>query len=74
MYERLAFLIDAAIDRWTSKSPKAAVLATNIALVVGIAASAVPYIPYVAPLVTIPMWTIQLSSFLVALTAKMTKQ
>lgn len=74
MYEKLAFLIDALIDRWTSKSPKAAVLATNIALIVGVAASAVPYIPYVAPLVTIPMWTIQVSSFLVALSAKMTKK
>lgn len=74
MYEKLAFLIDALIDRWTSKSPKAAVWATNIALVIGIAASAVPYIPYVAPLVTIPMWTIQVSSFLVALSGKMTKK
>lgn len=74
MYEKLAFLIDALIDRWTSKSPKAAVWTTNIAFVIGIAASAVPYIPYVAPLVTIPLWSIQLSSFLIALTAKMTKK
>lgn len=74
MYEKLAFLIDAAIDRWTSKSPKAAVYVTNIALVVGIVSSAVPLIPVVAPLVTIPTWVIPVSSFLVALTAKMTKQ
>lgn len=73
MYDTISNMIKIAVDRWTSKSPKAAVYVTNISLVVGIAASILPYIPTVLP-VTIPLWSIQLSSFLIALTAKMTKK
>lgn len=73
MHEKLSDLIKISVNRWTSKSPKAAVYVTNISLVVGIAASILPYIPTVLP-VTIPLWSIQLSSFLIALTAKMTKK
>ena len=73
MYDTISNMIKIAVDRWTSKSPKAAVYVTNISLVVGIAASILPYIPTVFP-VTIPLWSIQLSSFLIALTAKMTKK
>ena len=73
MYDKLSELIDLAVDRWTSKSPKAAVYVTNIATAVGIVSALIPILPAVFP-IAIPTWAITVSSILIAVTAKMTKK
>jgi len=64
---KLAHLVHLAIRRWTSKSPKAYRLITDVSLGIGIAATALPLLP-----ITIPVWTVSAGAFLLALSAKMT--
>lgn len=65
--DKLARLTQLLIRRWTSKSPRAYRLITDVSLGVGIAATALPLLP-----LTLPAWVIPAGAFLAALSAKLT--
>ncbi len=65
--DKLSTLARIALERWTKKSPKTYRLITDISLGVGLAATALPFLPII-----LPAWVIPTSAFLVALSAKLT--
>jgi hypothetical protein len=65
--DKLAELLEMAIRRWTAESPKAGKIVTNIALGVGIVATAITVIPF-----TYPGWVLPVVAFAIALSAKFT--
>lgn len=65
--EKLAKIIHLAIKRWTTKSPKAYRIITDVALGAGIASTTLSLLP-----VTLPAWVIPASAFLMALASKFT--
>ena len=67
--DKLAKMVAVLIDRWTSKSPKAAQITTDVALGIGIVATVVTLIP-----ITMPMWVLPTTAFAIALSAKLTKE
>ncbi len=67
MYDKLALLTKQLIARWTSKSPGTYQTITNIALGVGVAATAVTFLP-----ITLPVWVLPASAFIIALGSKLT--
>ena len=67
MYDKLALLAKLLIIRWTSNSPKAYRTITDIALGIGLAASALTIFP-----ITLPVWVMPASAFILALGAKLT--
>ena len=67
-----AKLVAKLISRWSTRSPKAGVYITNIALVVGIVAIAIPFVPVVVPALVLPIWAVPAASFTTAFIAKLT--
>jgi hypothetical protein len=67
MYDKLALLTKQLIARWTAKSPRTYRTITDIALGVGVAATALTLLP-----ITLPVWVLPASAFLIALGSKLT--
>jgi hypothetical protein len=67
MYDKLALLTKQLIARWTAKSPRTYSTITDIALGVGVAATALTLLP-----ITLPVWVLPAIAFIVALGAKLT--
>ena len=65
--DKLTALTRLLIARWTSKSPRAYRIITDVSLGVALAASALPLLP-----ITLPAWVIPASAFIVALSSKLT--
>lgn len=63
--EKIAALLQAAIVRWTSKSPKTYRIITDVSVGIGIAATVVTLIP-----ITYPAWVLPATAFGIAFAAK----
>lgn len=67
MYDKLASLLNAAVVRWTSKSPRAARIVTDVAVIIGVSATVTSLLP-----IAYPAWVIPVSAFLIAFASKFT--
>lgn len=67
--EKLSSLFRLLIERWTSKSPRAYRIITDVSLGIALAATALPLLP-----ISLPAWFIPASAFIVALSAKLTTE
>jgi uncharacterized membrane protein len=84
MQKRLGEFLKIAVDHWTSKTPKNARRFRNTMLVIGITSSIISAAPIIMPIlipiipivssVTIPTWSISLSSFIAATAAQFLKE
>lgn len=68
--ERLAKMIGGLVKRWTAHSPRAARIATNVGMVIGVVGSVALALPTFG--LAIPAWTIPAAGFAVALSGKLT--
>jgi len=67
MYDKLASLLNAAVVRWTSKSPRAARIVTDVSVIVGVAATIATLLP-----LSYPAWVIPAAAFSIAFASKFT--
>jgi hypothetical protein len=65
--EKVAELLQEVLDRWKSKSPKAARIATDALFWTGVAASIVPLLP-------VPNWIISVTLIAGSVFTKLTKE
>ncbi len=68
--ERLAKIVGTLVKRWTSHSPKAARIATDVGMVIGVVGSVALALPTFG--LSIPAWSIPAAGFAIALSGKLT--